>query len=182
MKQLKTMKDTLINSVQNQMCNLAAVDTKELGEVIDMIKDLSEAIYYCTVTEAMEEKDLAKEHHLPKAEYPYRDMDKEMGRMYYNGGGRSGGSSGGRGNSYYTEREYPIEMRDYREGRSPQSRRMYMEAKELHEGKEVKVKELEKYMQELTRDITEMIEDASLEEKQMLYKKMNTLAAKINNV
>ena len=26
------------------------VDTKELGEAIDMIKDLEEAIYYCTVT------------------------------------------------------------------------------------------------------------------------------------
>jgi hypothetical protein len=32
---------------------LGEVDTKELGEAIDMIKDLEEAIYYCTVTEAM---------------------------------------------------------------------------------------------------------------------------------
>jgi hypothetical protein len=32
---------------------LSEVDTKELGEAIDMIKDLEEAIYYCTVTEAM---------------------------------------------------------------------------------------------------------------------------------
>jgi hypothetical protein len=73
-------------------------------------------------------------------------------------------------------------MRDYREGRSPRSRRMYMEAKELHHDTEEKMKELEQYMQELTHDITEMIEDASPEEKQLMYKKMSTLAAKLNNV
>ena len=28
-----------------------------MGEAIDMIKDLSEAIYYCTITEAMEKSD-----------------------------------------------------------------------------------------------------------------------------
>jgi hypothetical protein len=39
------------------MTHLDTVDTKELGEAIDMIKDLSEAIYYCTITEAMEKKD-----------------------------------------------------------------------------------------------------------------------------
>ena len=44
------------------------------------------------------------------------------------------------------------------------------------------MKELEQYMQELTHDITEMIEDASTEEKQLLYKKMSTLAEKLNNV
>jgi hypothetical protein len=50
---LKWMKDNLICVVEEQLCNLAEVDTKELGEAIDMIKDLEEAIYYCTVTEAM---------------------------------------------------------------------------------------------------------------------------------
>jgi hypothetical protein len=38
------------------MTHLDSVDAKELGEAIDMIKDLSEAIYYCTITEAMEAK------------------------------------------------------------------------------------------------------------------------------
>ena len=49
------------------MTNLESVDTKELGEAIDMIKDLSEAIYYCIITEAMEGKD--KEGH--DKEYHY---------------------------------------------------------------------------------------------------------------
>jgi len=37
------------------MGNLHQVDTHELGEVIDMIKDLEEALYYCSITKAMEE-------------------------------------------------------------------------------------------------------------------------------
>ena len=65
-------------------------------------------------------------------------------------------------------RNYPIELRDYREGRSPITRKNYMERK-MHGGaKEAQMQELEKYMHELTNDITEMIEGASTEEKQML--------------
>ena len=55
MERLKQMKETLIGCVQSQMGHLESVDTKELGEVIDMIKDIEEAIYYCTVTKAMHE-------------------------------------------------------------------------------------------------------------------------------
>ena len=53
-EKLKHMKDTLMCAVEMQLCDLSEVDTKELGEAIDMIKDLEEAIYYCTVTEAMQ--------------------------------------------------------------------------------------------------------------------------------
>lgn len=44
------------------------------------------------------------------------------------------------------------------------------------------MKELEKYAQELTTDIVEMVEDASPEEKQYLSKKITALAAKINQL
>ena len=54
MDRLKQMKNMLISCIENQMTHLEEVDTKELGEAIDMIKDLEEAIYYCTVVEAME--------------------------------------------------------------------------------------------------------------------------------
>ena len=50
---LKHMKETLMCAVEMELCDLGTVDTKELGEAIDMIKDLEEAIYYSTVTEAM---------------------------------------------------------------------------------------------------------------------------------
>ena len=42
------------------------------------------------------------------------------------------------------------------------------------------MKELEKYLQELSSDITAMIQDASPEEKSFLEKKISTLATKIN--
>jgi hypothetical protein len=88
--------------------------------------------------------------------------------MYYNGGNSSssGGMSNGSSDSrMYTEREMPFQMRDVREGRSPVSRRTYMESKEMKKGKPAQMHELEKYMDELTHDIVEMIGDASPEEK-----------------
>jgi hypothetical protein len=48
--------------------------------------------------------------------------------------------------------------------------------------KEAKMRELERYAQELTQDISEMIEDASPEERQTLARKLGTLVSKINNV
>lgn len=57
MDRLYHIKDTLIAQIQTQMSNLQQVDAKELGEVIDMVKDIEEAIYYCTITEAMNSDD-----------------------------------------------------------------------------------------------------------------------------
>ena len=59
---------------------------------------------------------------------------------------------------------------------------MYMEAKEMHKDKATQLKELERYMQELTVDIVDMIEDASIEEKQYLEKKISALATKIGQM
>lgn len=53
MKRLYHIKETLMDEIQSQLGHLDCVDTKELGEAIDMIKDLEEAIYYCTITKAM---------------------------------------------------------------------------------------------------------------------------------
>lgn len=214
MENLKSMKKCLIAQAQAQMGNLQEVDAEELGEVIDMIKDIEEAIYYCTITKAMEKSENNQTQPINNTYYyasdrmpmpPHyedldynRDIDRNMGRMYYSSrsdgrnnsdgsrGGMSDGSSnsssrnGGSGSNYYVERELPLEFRDQREGRSPRSRRMYMESKEMHMGKEKRMKELEQYLQELSTDITEMIEDASPEEKQMLQKKIAVLATKVN--
>lgn len=59
-ERLKTMKEAFMCAVESQMYNLAEVDAEELGEVVDMIKDLSEAIYYCEVAKAMEESEKHK--------------------------------------------------------------------------------------------------------------------------
>lgn len=223
MERLKSMKESLMACAQAQMGNLQNVDTKELGEAIDMIKDLEEAIYYCTITKAMEEKDKNGGHNQQMMMYPvmYYDssmqgnnargggsrgyeepmmynggykydpyleemMNKRRGTMYYNGsssssGGNSGGgstSSGSNGGS----RNYPMEIRDAREGRSGVRRRFYMEAKEENHGTPAKMKELEEYLKELAEDVTEMIDGASPEEKAILQQKLVSLANKVKNV
>lgn len=212
MERLKQMKESLINTIEQQINgNLECVNTKELGEAVDMIKDLEEAIYYCTITDAMKEKGYASqdektyyytERMKPMLEYPYErydEYDKRPMTMYYDGGNRGGAqSSGGRGMSgssssmggdtaYYRHDprmngyERPVMMPDYdtRQGRSPLSRKMYMEGKMNHKDKGSQMEELETYVQELSRDVTEMIQDASPEEKQLLQQKISTLAAKI---
>ena len=199
---LKHMKETLMCAVEMQLCDLGEVDTKELGEAIDMIKDLEEAIYYCTVTEAMNNSAHEMEFEMKKGD----NHQKDENRMYYGGsyypmmyaddgrrrrsdgtfyaedGGRNymDGSGGGHGSHSggmnYSDSSMP---RDSREGRSYMSRRMYLEAKENNRDKSIQLRELEKYMQELSQDMTEMIADSSPEERQYMEKKMTALASKI---
>lgn len=212
-ERLKRMKETLTSCVEGQLGNLQNVDAKELGEVVDMVKDLEEAIYYCTITKSMEEaekKEKHTEHHYYTPVY-YRDMDRDNGRMYYpddmmyyggpgrdssgrftsgnrdrdmssmNERGRMSSVNNASAQSPYSEMEMPMtSMRDSREGRSPMSRRTYMESKQMHKDKATKIKDLEQYVKELSEDIVEMIEDASPEEKQILEKKMTALTSKIS--
>jgi hypothetical protein len=64
MHRVKHIMHKLIELVEMEVDeNLETVDTCELGEVVDMIKDLAETIYYCTVTEAMEDKSYREEPH-----------------------------------------------------------------------------------------------------------------------
>lgn len=49
-EELKKMKDQLVTCVQSQLTDIPKANTHELGEAVDMIKDLAEAIYYCTIT------------------------------------------------------------------------------------------------------------------------------------
>lgn len=194
MKRLMNMKETLMSCVEGQITHLDSVDTKELGEVIDMIKDLSEAVYYCTITEAMEgDKKEHYERDKGRMYYPYSNE----GVAYYNGNisssdgsshsSHSGGSTYGDGDNNargggtrgYSEHELMMPMHDEREGRSSMSRKTYMEYKQTHQDKTMKLRELEKYMQELTTDMVEMIEGASPEEKQLLERRISALATKI---
>jgi hypothetical protein len=197
------------------------IDTKEMGEVAEMLKELCEAEYYAKISKAMDEYDFEDAEEImeegrrgyrgqprdSRGRYMrrgydemmympemYRDMDREsMGKMYYTSANRSQGSQGGSsmgssngGSMGYSEgmRGYSSQGRDSREGRSGQSRRSYMETKEMHKGntqqdKDMKLKELDKYMNELSSDISEMIQDSSNEEKTMLKQKLNGLVQKI---
>lgn len=114
-------------------------------------------------------------------------------------GGMSGGSSNMSSNSGnvrgysegyndgYSEGERSgrnSQRRDYREGRSGQSRKRYFESKEENKGnsaeeKQKKMKELESYMKDIAEDLTEAIGDASNEERTLIKAKLQTLMQKM---
>lgn len=195
MEHLKLMKSKLVDCIEKQINgNLEYTNAEELGNAVDMVKDLSEAIYYCTITEAMEDKSQYKQgSHMPATHYynepmmtrsypvdynsPMRYMDNNYN--YANGG--NGGSS-----RYYddTSTRYMTYKYDYPMlpstsiDRSSSSRKRYMDGK-MYNDKQSQIKELEQYTQELASDLTEMIKDASPEEKQLLQQKINMLASKI---
>lgn len=78
MKQLKLIEQCLASAVQSQLEDLKKIDTKELGEVIDMIKDLEEAMYYCSITEAMEKSAEEKEWNSMNVNYDKSGMYRRM--------------------------------------------------------------------------------------------------------
>ena len=104
--------------------------------------------------------------------------------MYYDSSSSQGGheSSGGRNGRNYMMYSDEPRWRDEKEGHSYENRRMYMEAKEMKKDKATQMRELEKYMLELSQDITDMISDASSDEKAYLEKKITALAAKIGQM
>ena len=127
--------------------------------------------YYHMIPEYVMTPDMMREH---DPEY-WRDMDRKNGKMYFTETmptvGRT--SDVGRMDS----------MRDHREGRSGQSRRTYMETKEIHkdgtaEDKQSRLKDLDCYMNELNEDMKELIKDMTPEERTMLKQKM----AKLNTL
>lgn len=197
MEKLKRLKEMLMDGVTAETSKgLHSVNKEELGEAIDMIKDIEEIIYYCSITKAMEEKEKENEYmqkHYSSMNYPmyYNGGNSSNGggsRMWYDGGSSSyaNNSSGGNNARGGGSRGYsdgwvmaPFDARDYREGRSYMTRKNYMEGKEMHHDKAKQMQELDKYVQELTDDVLEMIHDASPEEKMALSQKMTTLANKI---
>ena len=90
----------------------------------------------------------------------YRDMDRKDGKMYY------------------TE---PITM----ESRYDKAKRGYEESKMTHkdntpESKQAKMKDLEMYLKELSEDVTQLLADATPEERSMVKNKMQVLTQKLN--
>lgn len=88
-----------------------------------------------------------------------RDMDKGNGRMYY------------------TEPTHT-------ESRYESAKRAYTESKELHKGnepqdKEAKMRELEKYMKEISDDLLNLMKGMSQEEMNMAKSKLSVLVSKM---
>lgn len=117
MQRLKRLKQSILACTQGQVNgHINQVDTKELGQAIDMIKDLEQAMYYCTIVQAMEKQDKQQPNSTyyytpmrkPQQYWPderYQDMMerqqwRRQGKMYYDGpnGGRNMGNSTNSGN------------------------------------------------------------------------------------
>lgn len=181
-KQIKEKLEEVACSVLNTY-ELGRIDTKELGEVIDMIKDCTEAMYYHKICEAMEESEEEKkiQEKLNKKNYnlEYRDPNYSP-YMKGNDG----------------EYHYPIQERYYTPDKMPNmtgrvmnmnnARKNYEHFKQMHKGvdgsfdqQQKEMRELESYMKELAEDLTEMIADATDAEKNMLKQKLASLQQKI---
>ena len=141
---LKCLEEKMVSVLELQFENLESVCAKELGEAVDVVKDLEEAIYYHTITEAMKTEKAAT------ALSHDRDIDETKWDEWM--------------------------------GHSPHSRKRYLEAREQGKDKVTQLKELERYLSELSADITVMIDDASSEEKAYLERKMTALATKIGQM
>lgn len=184
------------------------VDTCEMGQVVDMIKDLNEAEYKAVIVKAMKKADEEKEEY---DKMLLREMKEEYGedsgRRYYDhyryASGRFAPKGHGSYRRGYEEPPYyhmtPEMYRDMdrdthsrmyytetgmNESGYDRAKRTYTETKEMHRGntpedKKAKMQELERYAKSLTEDVVEMVSDMSDEEKNLLRTKMQILMQKI---
>ena len=153
-KRLIAMIEKLADCIEPQFDNLEEVDCCELGGAVDILKDLEETLYYHTVTEAM------------KGEGAYGDWPETT--------------------AYNKKKDHHLTddglTHDECHGKSCMNRKAYLEAKHANKDKATQLRELEKYMQELSQDVVDMIADASPEEKQYLEKKITALASRIGQM
>ncbi len=189
------------------------VDTCEMGQVVDMIKDLAEAEYRATITKAMEE---AKEEEEEYDKILLRELKEEYGedtgRKFYDHYRYADGRFAPKGHGTYRrgyeeppywhmtpERYHDMEYsRDmdrgngrmyyteptHTESRYESAKRAYTESKELHKGnepqdKEAKMRELEKYMKEMSDDLLNLMKGMSQEEMNMAKSKLSVLVSKM---
>ena len=147
--------------------------------------------------EEMRDMDLDMNRMYYSGSYSSNSGGSSSGGSRGSSGGMSGGPSnmgGGNVRGYsegyndgYSEGERSgrsSQRRDYREGRSGQSRKRYFESKEENKGnsaeeKQKKMKELESYMKDISEDLTEAIGDASNEERTLIKAKLQTLMQKM---
>lgn len=87
MKKLHALEEVLTCLLESQMTNLEQADAKEMGEVVDMVKDIEEAKYYASVVKAMEESYQPKrqeewKEEKEEQENPYEGRSHRSRRMY----------------------------------------------------------------------------------------------------
>lgn len=179
---------------------------KDCAELMELC---AEAEYYHKVTEAMDESDPAtKSMYLNKyipeyegrfyTEYPIKEKWKDdwkdkprrtiydpimeddfRNRMYYSNMGDNGSNGINNGSGMNRSNGNDSGMRNPNEGRSPMTRRTYMDMKENGTDKTKRTEEMKKYAHDLTDDLTEMLENASPEEKTTMKQLLANFVNKI---
>lgn len=206
---IKRMHDMIEKLSETAKCEfdkgIENVDACEMGQVMDMLKDLAEAMYYRTLTKAMDESEddeimemfdrygdgrrfydhyrYADGRFAPKGrgsyrrgyEGPYWRMTPEM----YKDMQEYRDMDRNTGRMYYTEPSMTMSESNY-----DRAKRNYTETKELHrantpQDKEAKMRGLEDYFKEISSDITGMLSDMTPEERNMLKSKISALATKL---
>lgn len=208
-KRMHDMIETLSERAKAELDKgIEYVDTEEMGKVVDMLKDLSEAMYYRTLTKTMDE---SSDEEILEMFDRYGDRRFYDDYRYANGRFAPKGKGTRRGyieppyyhqmpDDYRTWEDKPMQerMRDFdrmsgrmhytepitatrdsREGKSGMMRRSYIEAKEMHKDKDTTMQELEKYLKGVSEDITDVIGSMTPEERSMLKSKMSTLVTKL---
>lgn len=203
------IKDKALSLVETQLNgDLSSVDAKELGEVVDIAKDMAElmkyseeACYYHKVTEAMdeaspEEKSFQLNKYIPEYEgkfytpIEYARRRDARGRYMYtepmwhddrydDESFRNRMYYSSMGSNNGSRMNYTgDDVHHVYDGKAYVSRRGYMEAADKGDHSK-KSQELEKYMHDLTDDINEMIEDLDANERAVVKQKIAQLASKI---
>lgn len=163
------------------------IDAEELGEVIDAIKDIKMAIYYASITDAMENAEYGKDYdvngkfytqprdsmgrytsrsyiHNPSMEQ-YRDMDTGMGRMYYTDSNNMGVT--GSAND-----------RMYQESRYERARRGYEESKLINPGAD-NMKAMERMLDSFEEELKELETKMTPNEKNIARNKLANISNKM---
>lgn len=202
---IKAIKERAMSIVEQGLNqDVSCIDSKELYEAMDVLKDAFEACklyheseYYEKISKAMDEsKEEDKtmkmmEKYLPEMSYArsYTSYPRyyTMGnggrpRRNYSSNGSSSSPSGNSEMRNYMPYESYDDMYDTHnmyDGESWKHRRNYMEHMNTGDKSEAS-KNLEEYMKSLTDDIMEMIEHMGSDEKVKLKQKIATLAGKIS--
>ena len=181
-KRMYCMIEKLAECAEKQFdSGIENIDTSEMGQVVDMMKDLAEAIYYRELTKAMQEFDAedimemldrygvgrkfydhyryADGRFAPKGSGTYRRGYEELPYYHmtpemYRNMEQYRDMDRGSGRMHYTEPSMISDSGSHMESRYGMAKRNYIESKELYRGNTAEDKEHKmKELEKYTREI-----------------------------
>lgn len=205
-KRMHCMIEKLAECAEKQFDNgIESVDTAEMGQVTDMLKDLAEAMYYRTLTKAMDDSD-------PEEIMEMFERYGDGGRRYYDHYRYADGRFAPKGHGTYrkgyeetpywhmtpedyhswenkpeAERRRDLDRMQGRmffsepvsEGKYEHARRNYTETKHTKNEEESNMRGLEMLLNVVDEDIKEFMPSMSQAERAMTKSKLSTWAQRL---